>query len=288
MCHQLERWWPPSSGMQRVLVHCLPSERPNYQWGILCQLADAAAKGNQVKTAWKTDEGGPVSPGQCSCHAHKCVVTMAVVWLWLWTGWSPSIFSWFGPVWLFSVPQHVNKQKNLAGKQYRTDDEFISAIEEFFEDQDESFCTTVYHGNPSAVTPMEEVCGPQGRLCWKTNHNTLLKSDVTRRDHVVRCHGSHECWFTHRQFHSQFHSRRHSLRITLKSTTLVHMRSGYAWTMKSWQRSEWRLGFHSVLVNLDHCITVSLWTFQPTLVALVNENPSPFIFLKCQVNEITK
>ena len=41
----------------------------------------------------------------------------------------------------------------------------------------------------------------------------------------VRCHGSHECWFTHRQFHSQFHSRRHSLRITLKYTTLVCMRS---------------------------------------------------------------
>ena len=58
--------------------------------------------------------------------------------------------------------------------------------------------------------------------------NTLLKSDVTRRDHVVRYHGSHECWFTDRQFHSQFHSRRHSLRITLKYTTLVHMRSGYA------------------------------------------------------------
>ena len=57
---------------------------------------------------------------------------------------------------------------------------------------------------------------------------TLLKSDVTRRDHVVQCHGSHECWFTHRQFHSQCHSRRHSLRITLKSTTLVHTRSGYA------------------------------------------------------------
>ena len=41
--------------------------------------------------------------------------------------------------------------------------------------------------------------------------------------------------------------RRHSLRITLKYTTLVHMRSSYAWTMKSWQRSEWRLGFNSVL-----------------------------------------
>ena len=82
-------------------------------------------------------------------------------------------------------------------------------------------------------------------LWWKYKH-MLLKSDVTCRDHVVCCHGSHECWFTHRQFHSQFHSRWHSLRITLKYTTLVHMRSGYAWTMKSWQRSEWRLGFNSI------------------------------------------
>ena len=64
----------------------------------------------------------------------------------------------------------------------------------------------------------------------------------------VRCHGSHECWFTHSQFHSQFHLRWHSLRITLKYTTLVHMHSGYAWTMKSWQWSEWRLGFNSVLL----------------------------------------
>ena len=45
------------------------------------------------------------------------------------------------------------------------------------------------------------------------------------------------------------HSRRHSLRITLKSTTLVHMRSRYAWTRKSWQRSEWRLDFNSVKVR---------------------------------------
>ena len=46
-------------------------------------------------------------------------------------------------------------------------------------------------------------------------HNTLLKSDVTRRDHVVCCRGSQECWFTLCQFRCQFHSRRHSLRITL-------------------------------------------------------------------------
>ena len=60
----------------------------------------------------------------------------------------------------------------------------------------------------------------------------------------VSCHG---CRFTHRQFHSPFHSRRYSLRITLKCTTLVHMRSGYAWTMNPWQWSVWRLGFNSVL-----------------------------------------
>ena len=85
---------------------------------------------------------------------------------------------------------------------------------------------------------------------WCLLANTLLKSDVTRRDHVVRCHGSHECWFTHRQFHSQFHSRWHSLRITLKSTTLVCMRSSNLWTTKSLQRSEWRLGFNSVSANI--------------------------------------
>ena len=37
-----------------------------------------------------------------------------------------------------------NMKKHLAGKQYRrrTNDEVISAVEDFFEDQDESFYTT--------------------------------------------------------------------------------------------------------------------------------------------------
>ena len=35
-----------------------------------------------------------------------------------------------------------NMKKHLAGKQYLTDDEVISAVEDFFKDQDESFCTT--------------------------------------------------------------------------------------------------------------------------------------------------
>ena len=77
--------------------------------------------------------------------------------------------------------------------------------------------------------------------------NTLLKSDVTRRDHVVRCHWSHECWFTHRQFHSKFHSRSlHSLRIT--SWNLQHWCTCAAvtrTTMKSWQRQRVTLGLYT-------------------------------------------
>ena len=55
------------------------------------------------------------------------------------------------------------KKKNIGGKQYQTEDEVISAVEYFFEDQDESF--NLYHGNPSAASPMAEVCVQQGRVC---------------------------------------------------------------------------------------------------------------------------
>ena len=54
------------------------------------------------------------------------------------------------------------KMKNhLAGKQYRTD-EVISAVEDFFKDQMREL---LYNRNPSAATPMEEVCGPHWKLC---------------------------------------------------------------------------------------------------------------------------
>ena len=56
-------------------------------------------------------------------------------------------------------------KQHLAGKQYRTGDEVISAVDDFFEDQDESFYTKGIH----TATPMEEVCGSQERLCWKVN-----------------------------------------------------------------------------------------------------------------------
>ena len=96
------------------------------------------------------------------------------------------------------------------------------------------------------VSPTRALIG-----CLTPSFLTLLKSDVTRRDHVVHCHGSQECWFTFCQCRCQFHSRRHSLRITLKSTILVHMCSSYAWTRKSWQGSEWPLDFNSVFCTDD-------------------------------------
>ena len=112
---------------------------------------------------------------QDNAPAHKSVVAMASVRDWHWTGWSPSIFSWFGTIWPFSVLQH--------GKQYWTNEEEICAVEDSFEDQDESF--NLYHRNPSGSV-------------W-TAGKTMLKN----KPHLVKS---------------------------------------------------------------DHCITVTLWTFQPTLV----------------------
>ena len=50
------------------------------------------------------------------------------------------------------------KKKHLTGKQYRTHDEVISAVENFLEDQDESFYTTgiqaLQHGWKKCVDRM--------------------------------------------------------------------------------------------------------------------------------------
>ena len=74
----------------------------------------------------------------------------------------------------------------------------------------------LYHGNPSAATTMEGVCGPQGRLCWKIN---------------------------------------------------------------------------PILDKFDHCMTVCLWTFQPTLVdeqaGYIYMYVSSFhIIITCSINSI--
>ena len=122
--------------------------------------------------AWKTDKGSPVSPGQCSCR-QVCSCNGYCAWLWLWAGWSSSIFSWFGMHYLtiFCSPT----KPHLAGKQYRTDDEVINYL------QLRTFSrirmrASLYHGNPSAATPMEEVCGPQRRIMLTTRPH-LVKFD---------------------------------------------------------------------------------------------------------------
>ena len=48
-------------------------------------------------------------------------------------------------------------RKHLAGKQYWTDDEVISAVKDFFSDQHESL---IPRESKSCAQP-EEVCGPQ-------------------------------------------------------------------------------------------------------------------------------
>ena len=90
--------------------------------------------------------------------AHKSLVGMAAVRDWFWSGWSPSIF-WFGTILLFSVPQHG---KTLGWEAVG----HICSWGHFWG----SGWELLYHGNPSAATPIEEVCGPQGRIWWKTNH----------------------------------------------------------------------------------------------------------------------
>ena len=141
------------------------------------------------KTAWKTDDGSPVSPGQCSCTHLVCGCNCCCACLWLWTCWSPSVFSWFSTIWIFSVPWH--EKTNLAGKQYRTDDEVISAVEQFFEDQDERYTTGIL--------------------------------------------------------------------------ALQHR-----WTKGVDRRGEIMLKNNPHLVKFDHCIIVSLWIIQPTLVQPLN------------------
>ena len=80
---------------------------------------------------------------------------MAAVHDWLWTGWSPSIFSSFGTIWLFSFPQH---EKTLSWE---------SAIEDFFEDQDESFYTT---GIQALQHRWEKCVDRRGDYVKKINH----------------------------------------------------------------------------------------------------------------------
>ena len=116
---------------------------------------------------------------QDSARAHNSVVAIAAVCDWLWTDWSPSNILLFDPIWLFSVSQHQNK--HLAGKYYWTNDEVISAGEDFFWG---SGWELLYHGNPSAATLTEEMCGLKGRLSSAARQKGL--SSCVHQKHAFR------------------------------------------------------------------------------------------------------
>ena len=86
---------------------------------------------------------------------------------------------------------------------------------------------------PSILLMSEAISNWNFIEIWSTC-NTLLKSDVTTRDHVVRCRGSQECGSLNVNFACKFHRRSHRVRITLKSTTLLFMQkcTRNVWTMK--------------------------------------------------------
>ena len=73
-----------------------------------------------------------------------------------------SIFSRFGTIWLFSVPQY---QKSLGWE--AVSDRWWSHICSWELFRESGWELLYGHWNPSAATPMEEVCGPQGETNLK-------------------------------------------------------------------------------------------------------------------------
>ena len=150
-------------------------------------------------------------------HTSRWLQWLCCVWLWCWTGWSSSTFSWIGTIWLFSVPQQEktlgcweavsNQQLSWGSVGYFIElnchqwqlvihwlytmvtvlhSQSKSSMSPYLSVNDKLSVMTssmkcpppppppgwelLYHRNPSAATLMEEVCGLQGRLCWKINH----------------------------------------------------------------------------------------------------------------------
>ena len=105
----------------------------------------------------------PVSPGTMLLHTSLWLQMAAVAWLWLWTGWSLSKFSWFGTIWpFFCSPTWKNTWPGSSiGPMMRS----YLQLRSFFWGW-----KLLYPRNSSAATPMEEVCGPHGRLCKKIHH----------------------------------------------------------------------------------------------------------------------
>ena len=98
----------------------------------------------------------------CSCTL-VCGCNGCCAWLWLCTGWSPSIFSWFGTIWLFLVLQH---EKTLGWE---------AALDWwFFEDQDESFYTKLCNTDWRNVWTAGETMLNNKPHCVKFDHRIIV------------------------------------------------------------------------------------------------------------------
>ena len=166
-------------------------------------------------------------------------------------GWSPSIFSWFGTIRLFPVPQH---EKTLGweafiGPMTRS----YLQVRTFSRIKWESFSIT---GIQVLQHRWEEVCGRQGIVAWVQkgplgpNLCRLVKKKKkcdsrSPKVDMIRCPSEFSAWkCAHRQF-----STNDICSLCEVVRAFLHSRE--------WNKPH--------LVKSDHCIIVSLWTFQPTL-----------------------
>ena len=134
------------------------------------------------------------SGGQCSC-TQVCGWNSCCAWLWLWTGWSPSIFSIFGTIWLFSVPQ---REKTLD--QEAVSDRWWGHICSWGLVWESGW--ELYHGNPSAATytlcKYEQILfallcvgtgGGEWLPKWGVNQGEHSTQEGIRKDPITRNQG---------------------------------------------------------------------------------------------------
>ena len=133
--HLQENVWPLYFGMQKAacsFINYLQKGKTingEYYAKLLRELQQA------IKSKWPGKLTKGVLLHQDNAPAHKSLVA----WLWLWTVWSPPHSPDLAPSDYFLFP---NLKKHLAGKRYENDDDIISAIENFFEGQEENFHAT--------------------------------------------------------------------------------------------------------------------------------------------------
>ena len=158
LCHSCETWHGLNSAFPNT-INCIVSFQINPHWISNFRTLKSSTR-DILETAWKTDKGSPVSPGQCSCTQ----VCGCMQWLLCMTAALNRLITLNITIWLFSVPQHDKTfgwEAVLAwwwGLIFSWGLLWGSGWE------------LLYDRNPSAATPMEEVCGPQRRLYWNINH----------------------------------------------------------------------------------------------------------------------